>query len=133
LQVLIHINSAQTEKGLAEQLGVTQQAISVRLHTMGKIQKEGRRDLNELSEDNKNRRRDVAFTLLSKFRKKCFLQKIITDDEKWILYDNRKRKKSWVDPSQLSILTSKPNIHVKKGLLIIWWDWKGIVLYYELL
>ncbi|KAL6267958.1 hypothetical protein P5V15_001027 [Pogonomyrmex californicus] len=42
LQALLDINSAQTEKELAEQLGVTQQPISVRLHTMGKVQKEGR-------------------------------------------------------------------------------------------
>jgi len=41
LQALLDINSAQTEKELAEQLDITQQAISVRLHTMGKIQKEG--------------------------------------------------------------------------------------------
>jgi len=39
LQTLLNINSAQ--KKLAEQLGVTQQAISVRLHKMGKVQKEG--------------------------------------------------------------------------------------------
>jgi len=97
LRALLDINSAQTEKELAEQLGVTQQTISVRLHTMGKVQKEGRWVPHELSEDNKNRRRDTALTLLSKFRKKDFLHKIITDDEKWILYDNPKRRKSWVD------------------------------------
>ena len=34
LQVLLDINSTQTEKKLAEQLSVTQQAISVRLHTI---------------------------------------------------------------------------------------------------
>jgi len=39
---MLDINFAKTEKELAEQLGVTQQAISVRLHTMGKVQKEGR-------------------------------------------------------------------------------------------
>ncbi|KAL6265800.1 hypothetical protein P5V15_002616 [Pogonomyrmex californicus] len=84
LQALLDINSAQTEKELAEQLGVTQQTISVRLHTMGKVQKEGRRAWvpHELSEDNKNRRRNTALTLLSKFRKKDFLHKIITGDEK---------------------------------------------------
>jgi len=37
LQGLLDINSAQIEKELAEQLGLTQQAISVRLHTMGKV------------------------------------------------------------------------------------------------
>jgi len=42
LQALLDINSAQTEKELAEQLNVTQQAISVRSHTIGKIQKKGR-------------------------------------------------------------------------------------------
>jgi len=34
LQALLDINSAQTEKELADQLDVAQQAISVRLHTM---------------------------------------------------------------------------------------------------
>jgi len=49
---------------------------------------------DELSEDNKNRRRDAALILLSKFRKKDFLHKIIIGDEKWILYDNSKYRKS---------------------------------------
>jgi len=61
LQALLDINSAQTEKELAEQLGVTQQAIFVRLHMMGRVQKEGRWVLHELSEDNKNRY-DIALT-----------------------------------------------------------------------
>jgi len=62
--------------------------------SMGKVQKEGRWVPHELSEDNKNRRCDTALTLLSKFRKKEFLHKIFTGDEKWILYDNSKRRKS---------------------------------------
>jgi len=54
LQALLDINSAQTQKEIAEQLGVMQQAIFVRLHTMGKVQKEDRWVPHELSEDNNN-------------------------------------------------------------------------------
>jgi len=85
LQALLDIHSAQTKKELAEQLGVTQQAISVRLHMMGKISKEGRWVPHGLSEDNKNRQRDTALTLLSKFRKYNFLHKVIIGDEKFLM------------------------------------------------
>jgi len=115
LQTVLNINSAQTEKKLTEQFGITQQVISVRLHTMGTVQKEGRWVPHELSKDNKNQRRGTTLTLLSKFRKKDFLHKIITGDEKWILYNIPKDRKSWADPGQLSISTPKLNIHAKMG------------------
>lgn len=56
----------------------------------------------------------------------------MTGDEKWIYYDNPKRKKSWVSPGEPSTSTPKRNIHGHKVLLCIWWDQQG-VLYYELL
>lgn len=51
LQALLDIKSAQTEEELAEQLGITRQAIPLRLHAMGKVQKAGRWILHELSEE----------------------------------------------------------------------------------
>jgi len=90
---------------------------------MRKVQKEGRWIPHELFEDNKNRQRDATLTLVSKFRKKDFLHQIVKDKEKWILYDNTKRRKSWIDPDQPSTTTPKPIS--KKVLVGIRWDWKG--------
>ncbi len=42
-----------------------------------------------------------------KNQKKSFLHRIVTGDDKWVFYDNPKRKKSWVDPGQPTTWTPK--------------------------
>jgi len=39
------------------------------------------------------------------------------NSEKWILYDNSKKRKSWIDHDQLLTSTAKLNIHAKKILV----------------
>ena len=57
---------------------------------------------------------------------------IITGDEKWVVYDNVVPKKSWSKRDKSAQSTSKTDIHQKKVMLSVWWDFKGIV-YSELL
>ena len=61
-----------------------------------------------------------------------FLKRIVTGDEKWILYNNVELKTSWGKQNEAPPTTPKSDLHPKKVMLCIWWDWKG-VLYYKLL
>jgi len=94
---------------LAEQLGVSQAAISMRLYAMGKVQKIGKWMPHELNDRQMERRQNTCQILLARRKRKSFLRRIVTGDEKWIYFQNPKRKKSWVDPVQPSTSSSRPN------------------------
>ena len=78
---------------LAESLGVTQAAISKRLKAAGYIQKQGNWVPRELKPRDVERRFCMSEMLPERHKKKSFLHRIVTGDEKWIHYGNPKRKK----------------------------------------
>jgi len=64
LQALLDEDDSLTQKQLAEQLSVSQQAVSNRLRKMGKIQKVGRWVPHELNERQMERRKNTFEILL---------------------------------------------------------------------
>ena len=74
---------------------------------------------------------DFSHVLLARHKRKGFLHHIVTGDEKWIHYDNLKKRKSWGSWPCFNI-ESQAEYSWKKLMLCIWWDQLGVV-YYELL
>lgn len=132
LQALLDEDDGQTQQQLADRLNVDRSTISRRLQAMGKILKVGRWVPHELTERQQENRKNTCEILLSRYKRKSFLHRIVTGDEKWIYFENPKRKRSYVDPGQPAQSTARANRFGKKALLCIFWDQSGIV-WYELL
>ena len=60
-----------------------------------------------------------------------FLKTLVTVDEKWIVYDNVMRKRSWCLRNESPKQQPKKDIYVKKTMFCVWWDFKEII-YYEI-
>ena len=106
------------QQELTEQLGVSCETISDSLKA--KIQIEGKWVPYELNERQQESRKTLSEMLLARYERKSFLHRIVTGDEKWIFFENPKRKKSWVDPGQPSTSTSRPNRFGKKRMFCFW-------------
>lgn len=132
LETLLDEDPCQTQSDVAKSLGVDRTTVSKRMSALGMIQKEGSWVPYELKPRDVERRIVTCELLLQRQKRKGFLHRIVTGDEKWIYYSNPKRKKSWVKPGEAVASTPKRNIHGSKLMLCIWWDQLGVV-YYELL
>ena len=109
-----------------------QSTVCRRLQALGKVQQTGKSVPDKLSEINMTQRLSTCVSLSSRHKKKSFLWKIVTGDEKWIYYDNPVNKKQWLSPDQDPLPTPRPDNHRKKIMICVWWDQKGVI-YYELL
>ncbi|MCP6508497.1 hypothetical protein NL478_27415, partial [Klebsiella pneumoniae] len=58
---------------------------------IGKVKKLAKWALHELTDSQKLRCLEVCFSLMIRNDKTSFLNRILTCNEKWILYDKRKR------------------------------------------
>jgi len=82
LEALLHEDSCQTQEELGGSLEVTQQAISKHLKVIGMIQKQG--NWVPYKSRNVGRCLFACEQLLERQRRKGFLRRIVTEDEKWV-------------------------------------------------
>ena len=125
-------NSSQSQRELAEKLNCSQKSVANGLKKLGKKYKKGKWVPHQLSQDNKDSRVNIASSLLARHSVEPFLHRIVTGDEKWILYCNVTRKGQWLSDDEEPTPTPKPGLHPRKIMLSIWWDFQGII-HFELL
>ncbi|GFY05529.1 mariner Mos1 transposase [Trichonephila clavipes] len=96
---------------------------------MGKIIKVGRWVPHELTGRQQENRKIVREMLLALYKRKSYLHRIVTGDEKWIYFENPKRNRSYVDPEQPSKSTARPNLFGRKRMLCIFLDQEGSIYF----
>src|SRR5215813_6280414 len=71
-------------------------------------------------------------SLLFCHRTAPIFNRVLTSDEKWVLYDTPKRSKHWLPPQDTVPDSSRPPMHPHKIMLCVWWTSRQVV-HYELL
>ena len=132
LKRVIESDPCQTTIELAKIFDCSIMTISNHLRAIGKTNRCGKWVPHQLTEANMATRMLDAGILLSKSKNSVFFDSIITSDEKWIHYNNQRRKRQWLSVGEQPKTTPKPEIHGKKAMLCVWWNSKGFV-YMEVL
>lgn len=57
------------------------------------------------------------------------MNRIVTCDEKWILYDNRRRSGQWLEREEAPRQHARPSLHPEKVMVSVWWTYEGIIHY----
>jgi len=132
LNVLVESDPRQTLRELATIMECSHEAIRQHLQQLGKILKHGVWVPHKLSDHQKVQRSTIAAYLRGWNNREPFLDRIVTGDEKWVLYVNIRRKDQWLSRGETPVPTPRAGIHPMKIMLSIWWDMKGVV-HWELL
>ena len=129
LRDLVEADPLITIRELAAELSVSHTIILKHLKAMGKAKKLDKWIPHELTPYNQTRRFEICSALDLRNKNDPFLDRIITCDEKWILYDNRKRSARWLDSNEAPKRFPKPKTHQKKIMVTMWWPSEGVIHY----
>lgn len=132
IKALIEANPSYTTREIAETLNIHHSTVHDHLKKLGFVTKLNIWVPHELKEVHLTARINICDMLIKREENDPFLKRMVTGDEKWIVYNNVVRKRSWCQGDELPKTSSQADIHQKKVMLSVWWDFKGIV-FFELL
>jgi [histone H3]-lysine36 N-dimethyltransferase SETMAR len=129
LKELVESDPRQSTRELAKTLNVDHSTVLRHLESIGKVKKLDKWVPHELTANNKLKRLEVSSALLLRNKGEPFLDRIVTCDEKWILYDNPHRQAQWLDKDEPPKHFPKQNLHSKKIMISVWWTSSGLIHY----
>ncbi|XP_012061536.1 PREDICTED: histone-lysine N-methyltransferase SETMAR-like [Atta cephalotes] len=127
MKALVQANKHSTIRKLAAALKVSAGNVHDHLKSLGFVKKLDVWVPHELKEIHLMNRMNVCDQFIKREENDPFLK--CMGDEKWIVYNNVSRKRSWSRRSEAPERQAKDP---PKGNAVMWWDWKGPV-FYELL
>ena len=121
------LTRAKTTREVAEELNVNHSTVVRHLHQLGKTRKLDKWVPHELTENHKFKRYEVCSAMLLRNERDPMLDRIVTCDEKWIFFDNRRRSSQWLNVGEAPKHFPKPEQHQKKVLVTVWWTMRGVI------
>ena len=132
LRRVVNENPRQSTRELACILNCCHKTVANGLKRLNYCHKRGTWIPYQLSDFNKEQRVSICRSLLDRNQTEPYLDRIVTCDEKWVMYDNAFLGKQWLPKGRSPTPTARPGLHPKKVLISVFWDYRGII-HYELL
>ena len=127
LKALIKADPRKNTREAAVEIEVDHSTVIRHLKQIGKSKMLDKWVPHELNDNQKNRRFEVSSMLLLHNKNYPFLERIVTCDEKWILYDNLRRSAQWLDAGEAPQHFPKKKLHQKKVMVTVWWSAAGLI------
>ncbi|OAD62534.1 Histone-lysine N-methyltransferase SETMAR [Eufriesea mexicana] len=113
IKAIIDSDLHSTTREIAEKLNVSHTCIQKKLKRLGYVKKLDLWIPHRLKEIHLTQRISICDSLLQRNEINRFLKRLITGDEKWIVYNNVNRKRSWVMQNEPAQTIPKSEIHQK--------------------
>ncbi|GFY71818.1 histone-lysine N-methyltransferase SETMAR [Trichonephila inaurata madagascariensis] len=120
LQAVIEGDSSQKYSELARQVNTSSETVKLHLHLLGKTYRPSKWIPHTLLEVHKQQRVTDCLSLLSRHRSASILNRVLTSDEKWVLYDTPKHSKHWLSPQDTVPHSARPPMNPLKIMLYVW-------------